>query len=372
MSYTKEYDDAISRLNAGERTPLPYAPIPYGPVPNHCNYANWNRIMMETRQGNLPKYSIMQRCYFDEQNKWAGNVPSKDYYVYKLDPSFVFAKGDRKSIAIRNVEVYPPLKIGEKFTTTFTLNMNLHINNAELDDPPTGPHFEIKDFEIPVEGTLQEDYDLTIDEWQGDIGGYFGAKLGNFPEKKISDSTADEDLVKFSDCFEHIKVVYKDRLLGIYMQVKELSDKGVFSINAEESELNPNAQILDLGQDFAEYLNQTSQEFKAIKCAVEYYKDLEGDDHQMLTLQFRLQKTTINFKYGSLCSDINPWTAKNIISGYSFHSDSLTKVYPYNRNDEARFWFLDVEGNPIKYDGARGYIDLELIIDNSNTFAMDT
>ena len=116
---------------------------------------------------------LMVLFSFDEQNKWAGNVPSKDYYVYKLDPSFVFAKGDRKSIAVRNVEVYPPLKIGEKFTTTFTLNMNLHINNAELDDPPTGPHFEIKDFEIPVEGTLQEDYDLTIDEWQGDIGGYF-------------------------------------------------------------------------------------------------------------------------------------------------------------------------------------------------------
>ena len=79
----------------------------------------------------------------------------------------------------------------------------------------------------------------------------------------------------------------------------------------------------------------------------------------------------MNYIYGNLCSDINPWTKSNIISGYSFQSDSLTKLYPYNGNDEVKFWFLDINGEPCKYHYARGYVDLELIIDNSNSFAMD-
>ena len=97
--YPKEYDEALSRLEATERSPLPYAPLPYGPVPNHCNYMNWNRIMAETRQGVLPKYSILQRIDLGSQNDLV-NVSDAKEYTYTLDPSFTFAKGARKSLAI--------------------------------------------------------------------------------------------------------------------------------------------------------------------------------------------------------------------------------------------------------------------------------
>ena len=110
--YVKEYEEAISRLNAPERSPLPYAPIPYGPVPNHCNYMNWNRIMAETRQGVLPKYSILQRIDLSSQNDLVMVSDAKEY-TYTLDPSFTFAKGARKSIAVRGVDIYNVIPNGQ-------------------------------------------------------------------------------------------------------------------------------------------------------------------------------------------------------------------------------------------------------------------
>ena len=112
LHYPKEYEEAISRLNAPERSPLPYAPLPYGPVPNKCNYMNWNRIMAETRQGVLPKYSILQRIDLSSQNDLVMVSDAKEY-TYTLDPSFTFAKGARKSIAVRAVDIYNVIPIGQ-------------------------------------------------------------------------------------------------------------------------------------------------------------------------------------------------------------------------------------------------------------------
>ena len=110
--YQKEYEEALSRLNAPERTPLPYTPLPYGPVPNKCNYMNWNRIMAETRQGVLPKYSILQRIDLSSQNDLVMVSDAKEY-TYTLDPSFTFAKGARKSIAVRAVDIYNVIPNGQ-------------------------------------------------------------------------------------------------------------------------------------------------------------------------------------------------------------------------------------------------------------------
>ena len=129
MTYLKEYDEALSRLNAPERSPIPYVPIPYGPIPNKCNYAHWYRVMAETRQGTLPKYSILQRIDLGTQNDLAH--PSNDVeYTFTLDPSFTFAKGTRKSIAVRKVDIYNVIpegqtkqaqeRFGGHFTITFT------------------------------------------------------------------------------------------------------------------------------------------------------------------------------------------------------------------------------------------------------------
>ena len=116
LHYPKEYEEAISRLNAPERSPLPYAPLPYGPVPNKCNYMNWNRIMAETRQGVLPKYSILQRIDLSSQNDLVMVSDAKEY-TYTLDPSFTFAKGARKSIAVRAVDIYNVIPIGQSIVS---------------------------------------------------------------------------------------------------------------------------------------------------------------------------------------------------------------------------------------------------------------
>ena len=50
----------------------------------------------------------------------------------------------------------------------------------------------------------------------------------------------------------------------------------------------------------------------------------------------------------------------------------LNKIFPYDRHDDFQLWFNDNDGNRIKNDYITGYIDLELIIDNSNNFSLET
>ena len=79
----------------------------------------------------------------------------------------------------------------------------------------------------------------------------------------------------------------------------------------------------------------------------------------------------LDFRQASICGSINPWTKNNLIAPLTYTSDTLTKVFPWNGCTEARFWFINDKGEKVRWRVVRGYIDLELIIDNSNTYALD-
>ena len=73
----------------------------------------------------------------------------------------------------------------------------------------------------------------------------------------------------------------------------------------------------------------------------------------------------------SLCSTINPWSPGNVISSIDQFYPQLNKLFPYDNQQEIKLWFVDLFGNHIYNYLLKGYIDIELIIDNLNNFAMD-
>ena len=73
----------------------------------------------------------------------------------------------------------------------------------------------------------------------------------------------------------------------------------------------------------------------------------------------------------SVCSTINPYSYQNIIGSLNEYHDMLNKMYPYDRQNNFQLWFNDKNGKRVVNDCATGYIDLELIIDNTNNINLD-
>ena len=72
-----------------------------------------------------------------------------------------------------------------------------------------------------------------------------------------------------------------------------------------------------------------------------------------------------------ICSSINPWSQKNIIGQLSETFHNIPRLFPYNGERYIDFWFIDQNGTIVNEPIIRGHIELELIIDNENTYAID-
>ena len=347
--YPKEYDEALSRLEASERSPLPYAPLPYGPVPNHCNYMNWNRIMAETRQGVLPKYSILQRIDLGSQNDLV-NVSDAKEYTYTLDPSFTFAKGARKSIAVRAVDIYNVIPNGqtvsahEQFKCGFRIR---YLNGAA----PGQVEFLLSDI----------DYECSND---------LPVSMNNFARAL--------NRMIYAECYAKDTKVLQSGFSCYY--------------NAEDNEIliqllsSPSRTITFMaieGYDDTVWNEEPAWRVSASSIADYYNLNSTGRldpidftyellaDENMIQIHLPLPRNMIDVRRSSVCGNINPWTKNNLIAPLTYTSDTLTKVFPWNGSTEARFWFINDKGEKVRWRVVRGYIDLELIIDNSDTYAID-
>ena len=102
-----EYQEALSRLNMPERTPGTTISRSQFPISRKDTPWNYDRILKETLNTPLPKYSIPQRLFIPNDGS--------NSYTFPLDKQFTLAKGGRKSIAIREVNMNNDLNIyGDK------------------------------------------------------------------------------------------------------------------------------------------------------------------------------------------------------------------------------------------------------------------
>ena len=82
--------------------------------------------------------------------------------------------------------------------------------------------------------------------------------------------------------------------------------------------------------------------------------------------------TDTSQKNNFVCSTINPWSAKNIIGRLTELFHNIPRMFQWDGSPEIKIWFLkNPTGERINVPVATGIIELELIIDNENTYALD-
>ena len=72
-----------------------------------------------------------------------------------------------------------------------------------------------------------------------------------------------------------------------------------------------------------------------------------------------------------VASSINPWSQKNIIGSPEEIFHNIPRLFPWNGAKHIDIWFLNHEGKVVDNPIVSGYLELELIIDNENTYALD-
>ena len=352
MTYAKEYDEAMSRLAAPERSPLPYVPPPLGPVPYYKTPGNWNRIMAETRHGVLPKYTIPQRLNI-RSDSMSSTTQDGITHIFKLDPTFAFAKGARKSIAVREINITTPvLKRIERAAREKMFFSGLKLSGTYLNDKSeqqktTDELIKINTRDIDYKACL--DKVLTLDSLANAIG------------QTLLDAikSSDAPIAKLFDSHE-----------SAYLP--DTNELQVVLVSKPEANLEITSMLLKNGSgmywsivksNIIDYYN-TTQGRIYMTC------DVPADNKSVICIRIPLPMEMFNFGQTSVCCSINPWTKNNVIGPLEYHSDTLTKVFPYDGNPEIRIWLME-QDKKIKYATFRGFIDLELIIDNSDSYAIE-
>ena len=352
LRYPKEYEEALSRLNAPERSPLPYAPIPYGPTPNYCNYMNWNRIMAETRQGVLPKYSILQRIDLGSQNDLVMVSDAKEY-TYTLDPSFTFAKGARKSIAVRAVDIYNVIPNGQSKIATETFKNEIEIT---FDNNTVNPAVQGIQLTFSIGATsfeLSNDLQISMTN--------FAEAFGKSVIATLNAATG------YDAIFADYLATYDSNNRKISVTFFTIAGYEITNIEAQWA-ADPLHHFVywDVeNSSMSDYYNLNMNEMEYGRKTI-----TGGSTPSTFTLEFNIPDSTLDVRQSVVCGSINPWTKNNLIAPLTYSSDTLTKVFPYNGCTEVRFWFVNRIGEKVRWRSVRGYIDLELIIDNSDSYAM--
>ena len=296
--------------------------------------------MAETRQGALPKYSILQRIDLGEKNDLT--YPSNDVeYVFTLDPSFTFAKGSRKSIAIRKVDIYNVIPEGQTKMAFEALGGGL-----EVDIRYGSGSTHVMSFKL-----ANVNYECSNDKLVSMNN--FGTAIGNMLLEKFNSNT------NFNGKFKDPIVQYSEKYNKLTIKMETQPNITVTDLKAYDS--HPYWAIER--STVYSYYNTTSTAL--LRFNVQFAKTY-------ITFELYFPDEFLDIRRASVCGNINPWTKNNIIAPLQYDSDHLSKVYPYSGNTEARFWFINDDGKKIRWKWVRGYIDLELIIDNSDTYAMDT
>ena len=343
-----EYNEALSRLEAPERpfTPRYWKRIPFLPYPEHTSEEEYNRILAEARFSKLPKYSISQRFYITDLDL------NMDVYNFDLDKSFVNASGDRKSIAIRNIHFDSMFKRGK-----------LHLGGLE--------------FRLQMPSNLK----LWHNGTEYDIGGKTGtysygladvSSLSNFFKTMgIGTSLAMNDIIRQIDGIDETLIQQiKDELR--YNYDPELKTISIYSNSCHLNLDSVGFYKVNL-MLFTDTDNITKQYvFNGITSTFTFRATTTSDTTKHnFDITFSMPNVLKDNIPAAVCSTINPYSCQNIIGSLDETHDMLNKIYPYDNQNSFALWFNDADGMRCMNKNITGYIDLELIIDNTNNLSLD-
>ena len=340
-NYANEDIEAISRLHNPER-PIPFPNLSYDSYPydsnpslylrhtphirpphKETNENKWDRIIKESRQSKLPKYSISQRFWINQPDL------GKTVYEFDLDKTFVTAVGDRKSIAVRNISLCGP---ETRFDCVMRIVPSIWIEYNDRGSTKIGPKkFPTNSY---IEGIFNTKEDIL-----NFVAGTYSALFKEY-DIDISNITINRNIVKFTVDLA-LAVINKHNVKNIGFSISPISDS--YSL-----------------------FNK-----KEIRIEATNKAELPGDSNKS-TVTYDCGELISFFQFPrSVCSTINPYSQQNIIGSFNETHDMLNKIYPYDRQNNFLLWFNDAEGNRIENKNITGFIDLELIVDNNNNINLD-
>ena len=328
-----EYLEALSRLEAPERPPrIRYIKqIPFGEYPNHKTTAKWNKVFSDGRFSKLPKYSIPQRFYITK------NDLDKYVYDFKLDKTFTTAVGDRKSIAIRGINFTHELKEVE---VELACKIKIPSDKTYYEDSTqqTGDGTEVEIKKDRIAYNQSQLMDAITSEFVDSFKSYFSSI-----EDVINEYGYDVDTSKITIKLNHITQGADLTKWDFSLDIRAKNNRVVHIFNHNDANI-----IVPIVVD-------------------------DVTNHKT-TLTYDLSSAIVKkiIVPQSVCSTINPYSVQNIIGSLEEKHDVLNKIFPYDRHDDFQLWFNDNDGNRIKNDYITGYLDLELIVDNSNNFSLET
>ena len=322
-----EYLEALSRLNAPERTPGVYIPRSLFMMPRRDTPYHKNRIMAETLNSPLPKYSIPQVFFLPEQDD--------DTYEFELDKQFTLAKGGRKSIAVRSIHLSLDYDAFQYYTSTKEYKIDVLIE-GEFSYRPTNLVGDTRRLIFTHKYSIQS----ALDEIRTDLIDYLD---GNEFKQAINNIFPARDLV-----FADVAADDYTRLIRITSPTKDIL-VGKFTCTISSGDIDLSGFLL-------------SQSIK-----------IEAEPGKPSVMRIDCSKVRpITTDRIFVCSSLNPWSPKNIIGTLSEDFSVLNRLFPYDNQQTFKIWFLnDCGGRFPNYKFFTGHIELELIIDNENNFAID-
>ena len=339
-----EYLEAISRLNMPERTPGVDIPRSLYMIPRNDTPYHKNRIMAETLNTPLPKYSIPQVFILPEQDQ---------IYEFELDKQFTLAKGGRKSIAIRNIKINSKFNdyLEKTFEFKLTININLSYYTGTADNGIYYFADGTKSFEYPVENTYEVTFQSTIPALKENLIKTINDNYAAYLQTSINQTAP--TIAKF----DNIKITLTDLGNGVYTFY--ISDAvRVVDIHSINFYVGSTINIYD----FISSIKATD---------IRVSKDPRKEVKDTFTLDCSgLIYTKPNTIF--VCSSLNPWSPSNIIGTLSENFSILNRIFPYDNQQVFKVWFSSDSGVRVPINKFfSGYIELELIIDNENNFAID-
>ena len=361
-----EYLEAISRLNAPERNPGISISRSLFPIPRRDTPINMNRIMAETLNTPTNKYSIPQTL----------NImycPNERYFTFPLDKHFILAKGGRKSIGIRSLHFYNDwnsivnqlngLKVRYNVEVTLLCEGMTEIEKDNyLSTHPNLNNIDWPNLIIGLGGLVDEkiafifngnaDIECNYDEFQASIL----AEVFN-----LLDADANFN--------NHVEIIHDDVIGSI--KINDVFDD--FVLFNSQSFVLVNVSITDIGT----YTGQQHVWTPKSDTFIDFYYGNHNFNTNTLLLEspalFKPPDIPELVDVAHVCSSINPWSPKCIIGPLSRTHDVINRVFPYDNQQEIKIWFVDARGRVLpNYDSIfDGYMELELIIDNENNFAID-
>lgn len=339
-----EYLDAISRLEAPERPPMVkyIRKIPFMEYPQHDSEKDWNRVLAQGRNSRLPKYSISQRFNI------TGLDLGQTVYNFDLDKTFITAVGDRKSIAVRQICFKNDTYKDFNLLTYMTLDNG---NTYFIDD-------ERK--------VLDNDYDFTTQDEKNTfyeitetraLMALLAARIRECLRMFVAKVGLDEtDTIKsFSIDNDKLKITFKLNHIRKGLDGSPITFPFYFACYDEEKDYYLFGNTID-GLDDRHVVPTI----------------INDNTNKSSTIIYDFSNYVQRLSYPTaVCSTLNPYSVQNIIGNLEEYHDMLNKIYPYDRQNSFQLWFNDAEGNRILNKNITGYLDIELIVDNSNNINLD-